>query len=107
MINSTNVLLPRTLPRPLGRQLPHLKRVRGVRVQVQTGAVENIRLALEYHLACLWVYPVDVDAAAGFVDDGDGSFVWCCGGGFEGGEEEGGEDKEGHGERSSSTVHVE
>lgn len=74
MINPTNVLLPRTLPRPLGRQLPHLKRVRGVRVQVQTGAVENIRLALEYHLACLWVYPVDVDAAAGFVHDFDGSF---------------------------------
>mmetsp|Transcript_20494 Transcript_20494/g.44246 ORF Transcript_20494/g.44246 Transcript_20494/m.44246 type:complete len:82 (+) Transcript_20494:183-428(+) len=68
---------------------------------------ENVGSALQYHLAGVWVYPVDFDAAAGFVDDGDGSFVRCCGGGFEGGEEEGGEDKEGHGERSSSTVHME
>lgn len=75
-------------------QFSNLEGVSHVAVEGEGGTGENVGGGLEDHFGGAGVDPVDFDAAAGFVDYGEGAFGGCFGGGEEGGEkEEEGEDR--------------
>ncbi len=73
-INPTNLPVPLANSTLFPGQFPNLKCMSHITIQCKSGPGQNVRGGLEDHLARFGVDPVELDAAAGFVDYVEVSF---------------------------------